>query len=134
MARAIREFVRAGGFVFAMCSATDSYADIALAAEGIDIAPREYDHDGTTPNCRKLLISARRSRSIISDLKLDPLVYEYSDIDIMGAAAARGEQRHYFQRLRQLSGEIRSRADDAAPNHVSASRGSWGRRRRSRRA
>jgi hypothetical protein len=95
VARAIKEFVRAGGFVFAMCSATDSF-DIALAAEGIDVVPREYDHDGTTPNCQNLLDFGKALAFESFKLVLDPLVYEFSDIDMTGAAAARGEERDYF--------------------------------------
>jgi len=95
VARAIKEFVRAGGFVFAMCSATDSF-DIALAAEGIDVVPREYDHDGTTPNCQNLLEFGKALAFESFKLVLDPLVYEFSDIDMTGAAAARGEERDYF--------------------------------------
>jgi hypothetical protein len=95
VARVIKEFVRAGGFVFAMCSATDSF-DIALAAEGIDVVPREYDHDGTTPNCQNLLDFGKALAFESFKLVLDPLVYEFSDIDMTGAAAARGEERDYF--------------------------------------
>jgi hypothetical protein len=95
VARAIKEFVRAGGFLFAMCSATDSF-DIALAAEGIDIVPREYDHDGTTPNCQNLLDFGKSLAFENFTLVMDPLLYEFSDIDMTGAAAARGEERDYF--------------------------------------
>jgi hypothetical protein len=110
VARAIKEYVREGGFLFAMCSATDSF-DIALAAEGIDIVPREYDHDGITPDCQKLLDFDKTLAFEGFTLVTNPLVYEFSDIDMTGAAAARGEGRDYFS-LRVL-GEIRSRAHDA---------------------
>ena len=45
----IQEFLSGGGFLFSMCSGTDSY-DIALSADGIDICDKIYDGDGTTPN------------------------------------------------------------------------------------
>src|SRR5213079_1734827 len=45
----IRDFTAGGGFLFAMCSATDSY-DIALAAEGVDICESMFDGDGADPN------------------------------------------------------------------------------------
>ena len=124
VARAIGEYVRAGGFVFAMCSATDSY-DIALAAEGIDIAPREYDHDGTTPNCRKLLDFGKTLAFENFDLKLDPLVYEYSDIDMTGAAAARGEGRDYFT-LFEFSAKYDPVPTMLVQNHVSVIKGFMG--------
>ncbi len=50
----IRAFVAAGGNLFAMCSATDTY-DIALAANGIDICDVPYDGDGLTPDAQKKL-------------------------------------------------------------------------------
>src|SRR3954471_5729368 len=48
VSKKIKEFVTGGGFLFAMCSATDTY-DIALAAEGIDICERMYDGDPADP-------------------------------------------------------------------------------------
>ncbi len=94
-ARAIAAYVRGGGFLFAMCSAADAL-DVALSAEGIDIVPREYDHDGTTPNCQNLLDFSKTLAFENFKLVMDPLVYEFSDIDMTGAAAARGETRDYF--------------------------------------
>ena len=44
----IKEYVIGGGFMFAMCSATDTY-DIALAAEGLDICAEVYDGDPCRP-------------------------------------------------------------------------------------
>jgi hypothetical protein len=48
----IESFVAGGGFLFAMCSATDTY-DIALAAEGVDIVGAVYDGDPPDPNAHK---------------------------------------------------------------------------------
>ncbi|MBQ7984730.1 MAG: asparagine synthetase B, partial [Bacteroidales bacterium] len=50
----IRDFVLGGGFMFAMCSATDSY-DIALAADGVDICAEMFDGDAIDPNAQKKL-------------------------------------------------------------------------------
>src|SRR3990170_3614560 len=50
----IKEFVTGGGFLFAMCSATDSY-DIALAAEGVDICERMFDGDPADPRAQEKL-------------------------------------------------------------------------------
>jgi len=124
VARAIREFVRAGGFVFAMCSATDSF-DIALAAEGIDIAPREYDHDGTTPNCQSLLDFDKALAFENFTLVLDPIVYEFSDIDMTGAAAMRGEQRDYFT-LFEFSAKYDPVPTMLVQDHVSVIKGFMG--------
>ena len=95
VARAIKEYVRAGGFLFAMCSATDTF-DLALAAEGIDIVPREFDHDGVTPDCQKKLDYSKCLAFENFHLILDPYTYEFSDIDMTNNAAKRGEANDYF--------------------------------------
>lgn len=76
----IKEFVAGGGFMFAMCAATDSY-DIALAAEGVDICERMYDGDAADPAAQdKLNFNATFA---FTDFRLsrDPYQYEFSDID-----------------------------------------------------
>ena len=124
VARAIREYVRAGGFLFAMCSATDTI-DIGLAAEGIDIAPREYDHDGTTPNCQNLLDFGKAFAFENFKLILDPLVYEFSDIDMTNQAAARGEVRDYFT-LFEFSAKYDPVPTMLVQDHVSVIKGFMG--------
>jgi hypothetical protein len=54
VARTIKEYVGNGGFLFAMCSGTDTF-DIALAAEGIDIAPTQFDGDAVDPSAQENL-------------------------------------------------------------------------------
>ena len=54
VAKKIRDFVMGGGFLFAMCSAPDSY-DVALAAEGVDICDVMFDGDPMQPNAQELL-------------------------------------------------------------------------------
>jgi hypothetical protein len=124
VARKIKEYVRAGGFLFAMCSATDSF-DIALAAEGIDIAPREYDHDGTTQNCRNLLDYDKCLAFENFTLVMDPFVYEFSDIDMTGAAADRGESHDYFT-LFEFSAKYDPVPTMLVQNHVSVIKGFMG--------
>lgn len=77
----IRDFVSGGGFLFAMCSATDSY-DIALAAEGVDICPTQFDHDPADPNCQDKLDYNKTFAFKDFQLEMNPYVYEYSDIDV----------------------------------------------------
>jgi len=55
----MQEFIAGGGFMFAMCSATDSY-DIALAGLGIDMVAEMYDGDQPTPTPRASLTSTVR--------------------------------------------------------------------------
>ncbi len=76
----IKEFVSGGGFLFAMCSATDTY-DIALAADGVDICERMYDGDAADPQAQSKL--NYDNTFAFTDFKLvrDPYQYEFSDID-----------------------------------------------------
>ncbi|MEL7121493.1 MAG: asparagine synthetase B [Bacteroidota bacterium] len=76
----IREYVFGGGFMFAMCSATDTY-DIALAAEGIDICDKMYDGDGPDPNAQSKLNYSRTFAFKNFELAKNPLIYEHSSID-----------------------------------------------------
>lgn len=80
VAKTIREFVAGGGFMFAMCSATDSY-DIALAAEGTDICDIMYDHDSQDPQAQSKLDYSKTFAFDKFHLRTNPMEYEYSDID-----------------------------------------------------
>ncbi len=80
VAAAIKDYVRKGGFLFAMCSAPDSL-DVALSARGLDIAPMEIGGVPMTPGAQdKLDYSAALA---FTDFRIvtDPLAYEISDID-----------------------------------------------------
>lgn len=76
----IKEFVAGGGFMFAMCSATDTY-DIALAAEGVDICAAVYDGDPPDPDAQNKLDFSKTFAFKDFLLKMDPYEYEYSTID-----------------------------------------------------
>jgi len=80
VAKKIQEFVAGGGFMFAMCSATDSY-DIAISADGLDICHNVYDHDPADPNAQSKLDFSRTFAFKNFDLIMDPMVYEFSSID-----------------------------------------------------
>jgi hypothetical protein len=77
---AINKYVNEGGFLFAMCSATDTY-DIALAAEKTDIVPAESDGDAVDPNCNKRLDFSRTLAFENFQVITNPLIYEHSNID-----------------------------------------------------
>lgn len=79
--KAIREYIMNGGFLFAMCAATDTF-DIALAAEGLDIVESIYDGDGTTSGYNSHLDFSHTCAFHNFKLVEDPLKYEYSDIDV----------------------------------------------------
>jgi len=76
----IKEWVIGGGFMFAMCSATDTY-DIALAAEGSDICADIYDGDAADPNAQSKLDFSKTFAFKNFELMRDPLIYEHSTID-----------------------------------------------------
>ncbi len=95
VAEKIRDYVMNGGFMFAMCSACDTY-DIALAAHDVDIVAQEFDHDGITPGYQSKLDYSRCFAFTGFTLITSPLVYEFSDIDTSDYAAARGSDADYF--------------------------------------
>ena len=76
----VREYVGGGGFMFAMCSATDTY-DIALAAEGVDICAEMYDGDAADPTAQSKLDFSKTFAFKDFRLSRNPLEYEYSSID-----------------------------------------------------
>lgn len=97
VARTIDEFVTRGGFLFAMCSATDSY-DIALSALGTDIVPEVFDGDPPEPGSATKLDFSQTLAFENFKLEMNPFVYEYSDIDIppSNAAPLRGADAEAF--------------------------------------
>lgn len=81
VAKKIRDFVIGGGFMFAMCSATDSF-DIALSAEGVDICEPMFDGDNSDANYQAQIDynNTFAFKNFILDRK--PEHYEFSDIDM----------------------------------------------------
>lgn len=77
----IKNFIGQGGFMFAMCSATDSY-DIALAAHNTDICEKMFDGDAADPHAQSKLDYQNGLAFENFKLKTNPFIYEYSDIDI----------------------------------------------------
>ena len=81
VAKKIRDYVVGGGFMFAMCSATDSF-DIALSAEEVDIAEAMFDGDGTTPNYQAQINYNKTFAFKDYQLIRNPTAYEFSSIDM----------------------------------------------------
>ncbi|WOD45289.1 asparagine synthetase B [Hwangdonia lutea] len=77
----IRDYVIGGGFMFAMCSATDSF-DIALSAEGIDICEPMFDGDGSTPGYQNKIDYNKTFAFTDFTLETNPSIYEFSSIDM----------------------------------------------------
>lgn len=95
VSKKIRDFVMGGGFLFAMCSATDSY-DIALSADGIDICESVFDGDGMDPQADRKLDFSRTFAFEKYQLISDPYIYEYSTIDIRPEYRNVSEENDYF--------------------------------------
>jgi hypothetical protein len=124
VAEKIRQYTLNGGFLFAMCSACDTI-DIALAAHGIDIVPREYDHDGMTPQCQDKLDYERCFAFTGFRLITNPLVYEFSNLDTSDYAKARGSDVDYFQ-LFEFSAKYDPVPTMLTQNHVNIVKGFLG--------
>ena len=95
VAQSIRNFTAGGGFLFTMCSGTDSY-DIALAADGVDICENIYDHDGVDPQAQQKLDFNNTFAFKDFQLKKNPLEYEYSSIDADKLHKRTPEELDYF--------------------------------------
>ena len=120
----IRDFVSNGGFMFAMCSATDTF-DISLAATGLDIIPNELDGDPVDPNVNDLLdfgnTFAFKDFSVITD----PYIYEHSNIDVEVDIDRISESLDYFT-LFNFSAKWDPVPTMLTQNHVNSIRGFYG--------
>ena len=80
VSKKIRDFTLGGGYLFAMCSAPDTY-DIALSAEGVDICKQMFDGDPMDPNAQEKIDYSNTFAFQGFDLVKSPYRYEYSNID-----------------------------------------------------
>ncbi|MEO8533214.1 MAG: asparagine synthetase B [Flavobacterium sp.] len=94
VAKKIRDFVVGGGFMFAMCSATDSF-DIALAADGIDICEAMFDGDASESNYQSKLNYSNSFAFKNFTLERRPEVYEFSDIDMTSKRKIQMEKDYF---------------------------------------
>jgi len=95
VAEKIREYVKNGGFMFAMCAATDTF-DIALAAGDVDICDTVFDGDPPDPQAQQKLNYQRCFAFTDFNLITNPYEYEFSDIDASDYAKIRGPEEDYF--------------------------------------
>ena len=91
----IRNYVIGGGFMFAMCSATDSF-DIALAAEGVDICEAMFDGDPSDPNYQQRLDYSKTFAFTDFILERNPHRYEFSSIDMTNKRDDVPRESDYF--------------------------------------
>ena len=77
----IKEYTAGGGFLFAMCSATDTY-DIALSASETDICAHMFDGDPISIDAQNQLNFTETFAFENFEIVIDPMIYEYSNIDV----------------------------------------------------
>ncbi len=95
VAKKIREFVSGGGFMFAMCAATDTY-DIALAANGVDFVESMYDGDRADPQAQQKLDFSNTFAFQNFELVRNPYEYEFSSIDVNPQTRGITQENDYF--------------------------------------
>ncbi len=121
--KTIKTFIGQGGFLFAMCSATDSY-DIALAAEHVDIVDRMFDGDAPDPDAQNKLDFSNTLAFQNFKLVMNPLVYEYSNIDVQPNEIGL-EKNDYFT-LFDFSAKFDPVPTMLTQNHVNVIKGFMG--------
>ncbi len=124
VALAIREYVRSGGFLFAMCSGTDTY-DIALAAINTDIVPAEFDGDPVDPDALSKLDYAQTLAFTNFKPNFNPAEYEHSDIDVAPPPQLRNPALDYFT-LFEFSARWDPIPTMLTQNHVATIKGFMG--------
>ena len=126
VARIIKDYVGNGGFLFAMCSATDSY-DIALAMKNADGAYSVFDGTPIDPNIQSKLDYDQCFAFTDFKLLSDPMIYEFSDIDLPSSnnPITRGAEADYFS-LFEFSAKYDPVPTMLTQNHVSIVKGFMG--------
>ncbi len=124
---AIREFIEEGGFLFAMCSGTDTF-DIALSAMEVDIVPTQFDGDPADPDANEKLDFRHTLAFENFEVTLDPAEYRHANIDILNVQqrmAEVDEEMDYFT-LFNFSAKWDPVPTMLTQNHVSSIKGFYG--------
>ncbi len=123
----IRDYIEQGGFLFAMCSGTDTF-DIALAALDVDIVPSELDGDPADPDANERLDFSETLAFENFEVTLDPAEYRHGNIDILNVQqrmAEVDEEMDYFT-LFDFSAKWDPVPAMLTQNHVSSIKGFYG--------
>ncbi|MCL6267858.1 asparagine synthetase B [Flagellimonas sp. 2012CJ39-3] len=120
----IRNYVIGGGFMFAMCSATDSF-DIALAAENVDICEPMFDGDPSDANYQGKLNYGNTFAFTNFILERNPLRYEFSSIDMTNKRRDIPRESDYFS-LMEFSAKWDPVPTMLTQNHTSLVKGFMG--------
>lgn len=124
VASKIRNYVIGGGFMFAMCSATDSF-DIALSAEGVDICEPMFDGDPSSPNYQNKLDYKKTFAFTNFLLERNPARYEFSSIDMTNKRNNVPKESDYFS-LMDFSAKWDPVPTMLTQNHTSLVKGFMG--------
>ncbi|UCE65751.1 MAG: asparagine synthetase B [Candidatus Zixiibacteriota bacterium] len=126
VSEAIHDYVVRGGFLFAMCSATDTY-DICRAAYRTDIVPSESDGDGVDPNHESRLDFGRTYAFENFSIVINPSIYEHSSIDTSPTRGRRSltPESDYFS-LFDFSAKWDPVPTMLVQNHSDVVKGFWG--------
>ena len=120
----IRAYVAEGGFLFAMCSGTDTF-DIALAAHATDIVPAQMDGDGVASGAEQALDFSETIAFQDFRPSFNPMEYEHSDLDAPPPQALRNPLTDYFT-LFEFSARYDPVPSMLTQNHVASVRGFMG--------
>ena len=126
VAQHIKKYILSGGFIFAMCSATDSF-DIALSAYNVDIVDAVFDGSPIDPNYKNKLNYSNTIAFENFDLYTNPLIYEFSTIDLPPShvPTLNGAEADYFT-LFEFSAKWDPVPTMLTQNHVSIINGFMG--------
>lgn len=123
VAKKIRDYVIGGGFMFAMCSATDSF-DIALSADGVDICESMFDGDPSEPNYQSKIDYHKTFAFTNFELIRNPTTYEFSDIDMTQKRRIRKENDYFV--LKEFSAKWDQVPTMLNQNHTQVVKGFMG--------
>lgn len=120
----IKDYIGQGGFLFAMCSGTDTF-DIALAAEGVDIVPTPFDGDPMDPDAQSKLDFSRTLAFENFTLVTDAAEYRHANIDIPVRLDEVDRTMDFFT-LFEFSAKWDPVPTMLTQNHVSSVKGFYG--------
>ena len=119
----IRDFVVGGGFMFAMCSATDTF-DIALAAQGVDICEPMFDGDPSDAGYQNKIDYSQTFAFTDFILERDPMVYSFSSLDTTNDRKLKKENDYF--RLMDFSAKWDPIPTMLVQNHTALVKGFYG--------
>ena len=124
VAKKVRDFILGGGYLFAMCNATDTY-DIALAAQNTDIVDPFYDGDPADPNANSKLDYSQTMAFRNFQVYTNPYLIEFSNIDNQPEERGLNEHNDYFT-LFQFSAKWDPIPTMLTQNHANVIKGFMG--------